>query len=163
MADEFDTNSPPVEGCPTGWGGAPPQPRSTKNYMSLPYNADLKERAKGLRKAGNLSEVLLWQQIKNKQLNGHDFDRQKIIGSYIVDFYCANCNVVVEIDGSSHDNKVEYDKERDAYLSGLGLTVIHVFDTDVKQNLAGVMEMLEGHTALGRTTPASGHPSTGGE
>jgi very-short-patch-repair endonuclease len=58
---------------------------------------------------------------------------------------------------------VEYDKERDAYLTGLGLAVIHIFDSDVKQNLAGVMIMLEGHSALGGTTPAFGHPSTGGE
>ena len=151
-------NSPPVEGCPAGWGGSSSQPRNTKNYMSLPYNPDLKERAKILRKAGNLSEVLLWQQIKSKQLNGLDFDRQKIIGSYIVDFHCASCNVVVEIDGSSHDNKVEYDKQRDAYLSTLGLTVIHILDTDVKQNLAGVMEVLAGHSALGGTTPPPEEP-----
>jgi very-short-patch-repair endonuclease len=136
-------NSPPSEGCPQGG-----VVRNTKKYKSLPYNPNLKERARELRQAGNLSEVLLWQQIKNKQLNGLDFDRQKIIGSYIVDFYCANCNLVVEIDGSSHDNKAEYDEERDAYLNGLGLTVIHILDADVKQNLAGVMEMLCGHMGL---------------
>jgi len=167
---EANPNSPPLEGCPQGGVVEPEneqqsmfQPRNTKNYMSLPYNPKLKERAKELRQAGNLSEVLLWQQIKNKQLNGLDFDRQKIIGNYIVDFYCSNCNVVVEVDGSSHDNKAEYDKERDEYLSSLGLTIIHVIDADVKQNLTGVMEMLKNHFAVTETTPPCGHPSNGGE
>jgi len=122
--------------------------RDTRHYMSLPYNAALKKRAQELRKAGNLSEVLLWQQVKNKQFRGLDFDRQKIIGNYIVDFYCSQARVVIEIDGSSHDDKVEYDAERDAYLAGLGLTVVHVRDEDVKQNLEGVLEFLKKQPAL---------------
>ena len=93
-------------------------------------------------------QVLLWQQIKNGQFSGLDFDRQKIIGNYIVDFYCAEKAVVIEVDGSSHDSKAEYDAERDAYLTGLNLTVIHVLDSDVKSNLAGVMQFLRGHPAL---------------
>ena len=122
--------------------------RDTKKYMSLPYNPALKERARELRKAGNLSEVLLWNQLKNKQLFGLDFDRQKIIGNYIVDFYCAEKELVLEIDGSSHDNKVEYDALRDAFLTGLGLTVIHILDIDVKTNLSGVMLFLQSLPAL---------------
>ena len=63
-----------------------PMFRNTKNYMALPYNPKLKERAKELRQAGNVSEVLFWNQVKNKQFKGFDFDRQKIVGNYIVDF-----------------------------------------------------------------------------
>ncbi|GBU10162.1 hypothetical protein AwWohl_13000 [Gammaproteobacteria bacterium] len=122
--------------------------RSTKPYMSLPYNPELKERAKALRRAGNLAEVLLWNQIKNKQLMELDFDRQKIIGNYIVDFYCAQKSVVIEIDGSSHDYKADYDAQRDAFLIGLGLLVIHISDYDVKQNLSGVMIFLQNHSVL---------------
>lgn len=148
-------NSPPVE----GWSqtGVVPNPRikeisrATKNYFSLPYNPKLKERARELRKAGNLPEVLFWNQVKNKQFKGFDFDRQKIIGNYIVDFYCANCGVVVEIDGSSHDNKVEYDAERDAYLESLGLTVIHIPVNDVMKQMSSVMNMLYDHPALSNT------------
>ena len=116
--------------------------RHTKQYRSLPYNPKLKQRARELRRAGNLSEVLLWNQLKKAQFNGLDFDRQKIIGYYIVDFYCAEKNVVIEVDGNSHDNKSEHDAERDAFLSGLGLRVIHVLDKDVKENLAVVMGFL---------------------
>ncbi|NOT20808.1 MAG: endonuclease domain-containing protein [Sideroxydans sp.] len=135
------SNSPPLE----GWQAQPDgvvKSRYTKNYQSLPYNPQLKERAKALRRAGNLSEVLLWNQLKRGQLKGLDFDRQKIIGNYIVDFYCAEKQAVLEVDGSSHDDKAEYDAQRDAFLRGLGLCVIHILDVDVKQNLAGVMDFL---------------------
>jgi len=63
--------------------------RNTQKYKSLPFNPALKDRAKTLRKAGILHETLLWLELKSKKLNGLDFDRQKIIGNYIVDFYCA--------------------------------------------------------------------------
>ncbi len=128
--------------------------RDTKNYMSLPYNPALKERARELRRAGNLAEVLLWNQLKRKQFLGLDFDRQKIIGNYIVDFYCAEKSVVIEVDGSSHDDKVEYDAIRDAFLMGLDLTVIHLRDRDVKNNMAGVMDFLRGHAVWEKTTPS---------
>ncbi|UXP31146.1 DUF559 domain-containing protein [Reichenbachiella agarivorans] len=150
-------NSPPLEGCPQGGvvHTAPDKSsqdkvvkRNAKNYFSLPYNPALKERAKALRKAGNLSEVLFWNEVKRKQFKGLDFDRQKIIGNYIVDFYCPNCQVVIEIDGSSHDHKQAYDAKRDAYLEGLGLTVIHIPDIDIKKKLAYTMNALMEHPAL---------------
>ncbi|MBL4744427.1 MAG: DUF559 domain-containing protein [Cycloclasticus sp.] len=137
--------------------------RNTKNYLSLPYNPKLKQRARELRKAGNLSEVLFWNQVKRKQFLGLDFDRQKIIGNYIVDFYCANVQTVIEIDGSSHDDKQEYDAKRDAYLEGLGLTVIHILDADVKNNLEGVISWLHQHEAfvLINSPPLEGCPKGG--
>ena len=73
---------------------------------------------------------------------GLDFYRQKIIGHYIVDFYCPQKRTIIEVDGSSHVDKVEYDAERDAYLMGLDLEVIHITDTDVKKNMEGVLNYL---------------------
>ena len=116
--------------------------RNTTKYMSLPYNPQLKERAKALRKAGNLSEVLLWQQLKNGLFFGLDFDRQKIIGNYIVDFYCAEKGVVIEIDGYSHDSKTDYDAKRDNFLNSFGLRVIHILDQDVKKNIVNVFKII---------------------
>ena len=108
-----------------------------------------------------MSEVLFWNQVKKRQFKGFDFDRQKIVGNYIVDFYCTNCNVIIEIDGSSHDNKVEYDAERDKFLESLGLTVIHIPVADVMKNMKGVMEMLFIHPALKGTPPEEGNfPTT---
>lgn len=117
-------------------------PRSTQNYKSLPYNPALKERAKELRKAGNLAEVLFWQQVRNRQFKGLDFDRQKIIGNYIVDFYNANYQLVVEIDGSSHNDKQDYDASRQKYLEDLGLKVVRYTDIEVKRNIVSVMQHL---------------------
>ena len=133
-----------------GWGKFPSErgdqgvfnPGVVK-WNELPYNPNLKQKARELRKARNLSEVLLWKQIKNKQLLGLDFDRQKIIGDYIVDFYCKNLGVVIEIDGLSHDGKIEYDARRDEYFKGLGLKIIHLSDLDVKKNLEGVVDFLK--------------------
>lgn len=156
VAESRGGTLPSSEGVSEGRGG-----RNTQNYMSLPYNPKLKERARELRKAGNLSEVLFWNQVKNKQFKGLDFDRQKVIGNYIVDFYCANCNVVVEIDGSSHDNKQEYDAARDAFLESLGLTVIHIPVADVMNNMGAVMDMLLDHPAFIPPRPADTPPTEG--
>ena len=112
-------------------------------WHELPFNPLLKERARSLRKAGNLAEVIFWNRVKNKQFLNLDFDRQKIIGNFIVDFYCKNLGIVIEIDGSSHDLKQEYDQERDAYLKGLCLKVIRISDSDVKQNIQTVLRNLE--------------------
>ena len=109
----------------------------------LPYNPKLKERAKELRKAGNLAEVLLWNQIKGRQINNLQFNRQVVIGNYIVDFYNSEKGIVIEIDGGSHNEKVEYDAVREAFLQGLGLTVIHISDTDVKKNMNEVLRFIE--------------------
>jgi len=134
-------HSPTAEGCRPSGGVV--ISRNTQNYMSLPFNPKLKERARRLRKAGNLAEVLFWNKVKNKQFKNFDFDRQKIIGNYIADFYCSNCNAVIEIDGSSHNNKKEYDAARDAYLKRLGLIVIHFTDKEVKDNIKAVMDRLD--------------------
>jgi len=112
-------------------------------WKDLPYNPKLKEKARALRKAGNLSEVLFWMQVKNKKFLGLDFDRQKIIGNYIVDFFCKDLGFVVEIDGESHALKGEYDTERDKYLKSLGLKIFHILDTDIKKNMNGVLIWLK--------------------
>jgi very-short-patch-repair endonuclease len=76
---------------------------------------------------------------KTKKILGLDFDRQKIIGDYIVDFYIKKLGIVIEIDGVSHNEKIEEDEIRDNYLNSLGLTVIRYADLDVKSNLDNVI------------------------
>ena len=122
--------------------------RSSLSYYELPYDPSLRARARDLRKAGNLSEVLLWNQLKNHQFQGYDFDRQKIIGHYIVDFFCASQRVVIELDGRTHDEKMQYDADRDEFLAGLGLTVIHILAKDVLERLNSVMDLLREHPAM---------------
>ena len=134
--DRILRNSPSEK----GWQA---KPDGVVKWNELPFNPKLKERAKELRNAGNLSEVLFWNQVKNKQFLGLDFDRQKIIGNYIVDFYCKDIGVVIEIDGISHNDKLEYDVKRDAFLKELGLKVFHILDIDIKKNLSGVIGFLK--------------------
>jgi very-short-patch-repair endonuclease len=114
-----------------------------RNFIqSLPYNPSLKLLAREKRTAGIYCEALFWQQVKNKQFHQIDFDRQRIIGSYIVDFYVKALGLVIEIDGISHENKIEYDAARQSFLEQLGLKVFRVTDGDVKHRIIEVMELL---------------------
>ena len=114
-----------------------------ENRLKLPKNTKLKQRARELRKQGVLSEVLFWNEVKRKKFLGLDFDRQKIIGNYIVDFYIKKLGIVIEIDGVSHNEKLEEDKKRDEYLKSLGLKVVRYTDRDIKFNLDVVLLYLE--------------------
>ncbi len=111
--------------------------------MKVYYNPRLKELARELRNNSTLSEVLLWQRIKNKQLMGYDFHRQKPIDEYIVDFFCPNLNLIIEIDGESHDRKTVEDKNRQLRLESLGFHFLRFWDSDVKKNMEGVILTIE--------------------
>ncbi|MDP2067540.1 MAG: endonuclease domain-containing protein [Lutibacter sp.] len=145
-----EKNSPPPEGCPQG-GVVLYDITATINNIpiirnfveNLPFNPALSRLTKGKRKEGILSEVLFWQQVHKRKFHKIDFDRQRIIGNYIVDFYVKTLGLVVEIDGNSHDNKAEYDAKRQLYLENLGLKVYRIQDIDVKKNLSFVMLGLE--------------------
>ncbi|MDR3519592.1 MAG: DUF559 domain-containing protein [Candidatus Pacebacteria bacterium] len=117
-------------------------PKSLYPYWEIPKNKLLISRAKELRKAGNLAEVLFWQTFKDKKKLGFDIDRQVIIGNYIVDFFIPELGLVFEIDGSSHDDKLEYDAERDAFMGGLNLQIVRILDLDVKKNMSSVYQLV---------------------
>ena len=98
-----------------------------------------------MRQARNLSEVLFWKQVTKGNFYSIDFDRQRIIGNYIVDFYAKKLGLVVEIDGSSHDNKVAYDLERELYLTSLGLRVYRISVIDIMKHINTSMIGLENY------------------
>jgi very-short-patch-repair endonuclease len=115
-----------------------------QNYIkNLTANPFLKNLAKEKRKAGILSEVLFWKQVRNDTFHTIDFDRQRIIGNFIVDFYVPSLGLVVEIDGSSHDDKMDYDRARQQFLEDLGINVFRCDDSDVKKHIDVVMTSLE--------------------
>ena len=101
----------------------------------LPYKPHLKEIAKQLRQNMTLSEVLLWNELKQKKIQGYDFDRQKPILNYIVDFYCKDLKLAIEIDGNSHDNNFENDLIRQKEIECLGVSFIRFTDISVKTNI----------------------------
>lgn len=113
------------------------------NYLRLDYNPLLKERAKALRKARNLPEVLFWMRVNRGQLYDLDFDRQRNIGNYIVDFYCKALGLVVEIDGSSHNGREKEDSVREEWLKDQGCKIIRFTTSLVLEHMDQVMEELE--------------------
>lgn len=104
----------------------------------IPYRKDLKVKARELRKNSTLSEILLWQEIRKKQL-GFQFHRQVPILEYIVDFYCHEKKLALEINGHTHEWKVSYDQKRIVDLESLGLKILIFDDLDVKNNIKWVL------------------------
>lgn len=148
-------NSPPPEGCPQD--GVVSNPAS-KNYyvindvivyhqpkLNLPCNIKLKDKAKSLRYAENLPEVLFWMQITKKRFHKIDFDRQRIIGNYIVDFYIKKLGLIIEIDCASHDDKELYDRAREKYFISLGLKIYRISVDDVMKNMDFALMGLENY------------------
>ena len=92
------------------------------------------------------AERLLWSKLRRKQLRNCQFYRQRIIGSYIVDFYCPKAKLIIEVDGGQHYNEEgnRRDKAREDYLKKLGMKILRIPDTEVFKNIEGVIEKIYG-------------------
>ncbi len=108
------------------------------------YSQNIKMRARELRNNMTEPEIILWSKLKGKQLKNAQFYRQKPIGNYIVDFYCAKFNLVIELDGSQHytDDAIEYDRVRDEYLKEAGLKVLRFTNLQIKNQLNEVLNSI---------------------
>jgi len=108
------------------------------------YNLKLKPQARNLRNCMTDAERHLWSKIRMKQLRGAQFYRQKIIGNYIVDFYCSKAKIVIELDGEHHraDDVRGHDAGRDDYLNSLGLRVMRFSNREIYDDLAGVLRRI---------------------
>jgi len=106
----------------------------------IPYNPKLKQIARMLRKNSTLSEILLWQEIRNKVMMGYQFHRQVPINEFIADFYCHELKLVIEIDGDSHDFKYTKDRKRQEKLESLGVRFLRFEDLVVKQSMGYVLD-----------------------
>ena len=104
------------------------------------YHSKLKSRAQDLRKNMTKEERKLWYEcLRDLPISIH---RQKMVGEYILDFYCAKHKIAIELDGSQHyeNDGLEYDKKRDEYLSSVGISVIRYSNKDVNTNFDGVCD-----------------------
>ena len=110
----------------------------------LPYNKNLKKLARELRHNLTEAETFLWLRLRKRQLNGCQFYRQRIICNYIVDFYCPDAKLVIEIDGGQHYSEpgMVKDAVRDYHLADLGLTVLRFSAREVYENTEGVLERI---------------------
>ena len=110
--------------------------------MKSIYNKKIfKERRRELRKNLTLSEKILWNYLRNRQIKGQKFFRQYSIGPYIADFYCAEARLVVELDGETHlpkDQKL-YDIERTKYLNGNNIKVLRFWNDEIINNIDKVI------------------------
>ena len=106
-----------------------------------PYNPKLKLLARKLRNNSTHAEVLLWNQLKNKKLKGYDFHRQKPILNYILDFFCHELYLAIEVDGFTHDNEIQQakDKIRQTEIEALGIKFLRFDDVEIKTQMYGVI------------------------
>jgi len=109
----------------------------------IPYNPKLKEYARKLRKNSTYTEIMLWNYLKGKQMMGCDFDRQRPIDNYIVDFYCKDIQLAIEVDGESHYSNRKSDKKRELRLNKLGVTVLRFDDMEIVYELNEVLKKIE--------------------
>jgi very-short-patch-repair endonuclease len=107
------------------------------------YNPQLKKKARELRNNSTTSEIKLWMFLKNKQMLSYDFHRQKPLDEYVVDFFCNELMLAIEIDGLSHHNSEEYDTERQRKLETLGIRFLRFEDDEVFYNIEKVLKTIE--------------------
>ena len=101
-----------------------------------------------LRNNAPTAERILWHQLQGKKFKGLKFRRQYSVDRYSVDFYCARLRLAIELDGKSHLGSIEKinDKERQEFIEELGIKIIRFWNTDIFNNLEGVLIHLDGYT-----------------
>ena len=120
--------------------------------MTESYNDNLHKEAIGklyqygreLRQESTKAEKLLWSELRNRKLNGLKFRRQHPLDKFIVDFYCNEKKLVIELDGGVHDEKInkDYDEARTAMLAGLNIIVLRFKNEDITNNLKEVIRKI---------------------
>ena len=106
-------------------------------YETRKRRPSTNERARMLRKAGNMAEAMLWNELKDRQLDGHKFVGQFPLGAYFADFLCRRSRLLVEVDGSQHaDNSC--DRHRDSFMRSQGYSVLRFWNSDVVKDIDGV-------------------------
>ena len=111
----------------------------------IPYKPHLKELARKLRNNSTYAEVLLWKQVSGKQMLGYDFHRQKPLLKYIVDFFCSELMLAIEIDGLTHfdEEAIKRDEKRQKALEQVGVRFLRFDDAQVRNDIVNVLREIE--------------------
>jgi len=119
--------------------------KETMNRPIIPYNPKLKKLARKLRNNSTKSEIIVWQHLKQGQMLGFDFHRQRPVDQYIVDFICSELWLIIELDGYTHQlhERSEKDLIRESRLNELGLRVIRFWDEEVTHDIDTVLNEIE--------------------
>ena len=108
------------------------------------YNDQIqRERRRGLRENQTEAEILLWERIRDRKLNGLKFRRQYGVGPYILDFFCSDKRIAIELDGEQHKNNQEYDTERDLYLNDKDIKVLRFWNEELIRDIEGILKRVE--------------------
>ena len=143
-------------GPPSGGNlGAPPPERGrstrearrvgVKGVSHFNRTAIKTARARTLRRDGTDVERRLWQKLRNAQIDGASFRRQHPAGRYILDLYCPALQLAIELDGGQHAQAAKRDRLRDGWLEQHDVTVLRFWNSDVTENLSGVLEVIARH------------------
>ena len=111
----------------------------------IPYNPNLKELARQLRNNSTKAEIILWQKLKGKQMYGYDFHRQKPIDNYIIDFFCHELMLGIEVDGYSHQIIEVFNKDlkKEGVMNMLGIHILRFSDEQVLKDTDNVIRAIE--------------------
>ena len=111
----------------------------------IPYNPKLKELARQLRNDSTKTEIFLWLKLKGKQMYGYDFHRQKPIDNYILDFFCYELMLGIEVDGYSHQFLEIYNNDgiKEKRMNDFGITVLRFSDDEVLNEMENVLRAIE--------------------
>jgi very-short-patch-repair endonuclease len=106
-------------------------------------DAQRQQHARELRRELTVTEQLLWSRLRRRQVSGHKFRRQQVLGPYIVDFACLEKKLVIELDGGQHADRRRYDERRTRWLEQRGFRVLRFWDNQVLAELEGVLRTIE--------------------
>ncbi len=115
--------------------------------MTRLYNrVSEKEKRKRLRAALSPFEIKLWAYLRQRQVSGCKFRRQASIGPFVVDFYCPEARLAIEVDGDSHftDTQKTYDKKREQYIKSFNIRILRFTNKDIAESLEGVINKIAG-------------------
>jgi very-short-patch-repair endonuclease len=129
----------------------------------IPYKPELTEIARLFRNNPTKSEALLWQNLKGRKMCGYDFHRQKPIGSYIVDFYCNDLRLAIEVDGSIHEEEeiIFKDMVRQDNLEDYGIRMLRLKNSEIETDIGQALRKIESVIRQIKNTPPA--PSQEGE
>ena len=99
--------------------------------------------ARKLRLSMTKTELLLWEKLKGKQLNGFRFRKQHPVYRYVLDFYCAEARLAIEIDGEVHSGKEDYDEFRDGVLKSLSIETLRIQSSEIEDNIEAVLNRIK--------------------
>ena len=149
VSEQPHPNSPNREGCyftenlsvRRGNEGEVVLKKEKINFIE--YNRAYIDYARKNRKKPTKVENIFWQIVKNRQLFWYKFKRQKNIWPFILDFYCSELLLWIELDGGYHNDRIDYDRHRDAEIYKKGILVIRFSNEDVEKNITWVIHELE--------------------